>query len=1574
MMEDLRKFVFQPIDWRYNSETEKDDKECIITVGGVLENGEDIVCEIYNFKPHIVIELPQEIIRNEETIPIIWTEQLYEKIYNWMRELISDKSDKNQKNRPVKYEILENVKVYQQQRQGNFIKIYFMTHISMAGFRRHFEDKIDDEYVSHSIYCGIFQTVFPAGTFKLHETNINPLIKFIVKQKIIPSGWIEVTEYIPGGSIGCTANERKFSHAIHDCYVYAEDVHPADDKVDSTFRPNIKVMSFDIECFSKNFNSKMPDPSILENEVYSIGACIANIVDQVHSYKTYILSLENPPDVPGVIMLRFKTERDLLIGFGKFIRDNENPYIMLGHNILGFDWDYLIKRAKLAINDCYSQFAEFTKMIDEEADCTKLSWNSKAYQNMVFKYMNPVGRLNFDLMVEAERQGYRLKSFALNSLGEKFLGEFKKDLPYRHQFMIYFLIIRTRRIKSLKKCRKLVKKTIKQDECMDENMNITEIGEWKAKLLDCSADTFRSVIKEGHSLLLEYLKQDVILPMKIFHKMNMWTGAQQASNIFRVPIEYLQTRGQQIKVLAQLYALTSEESTILGFKQYEQQYDWNIQGALVQDIIKGYHKHVLTYDFTSLYPRIIIAFNISYDSFVEDLNVDPETVHIIDWVEHKFCGCPEDPKNGKKGKNDRILCSKNENIGTEHEGHFRFQFKKVVIIRDEKGNIIERRYEGLFPRFLRNLLTKRKGIKKQIKLINKWVYSTDFGSKAVKEKIGNWVVGGDEIESYTKHCSTAQISKEDLEFIREILPKTIYNKPILTKENVYSLLITVVVLDKKQLAVKISANSGYGGLGTETSALCFKPGAACTTAMGRKLITKGIEHTRKSFTAEKLSEIFEHKIDIGFQLVYGDSVMGDEPLLLQNSKGEIEIKTIAELGEESGWIEYCDEKDSDFKPLDSVASNRREKQKSYVTYDVWANGKWNPIKKVIRHKTNKKIFRVSTNRGVVDVTEDHSLLNQNLEKIKPGECIVGETKLSHSYPTFENSEYIPVNKIIDWLYKYENNEYEHFTIEERSAYFDGVFYNNVVPIISILNSHDTNIYLNFFVGYLSTCNYIIDNEQIRFPSLGKLCTAQLYYLVKFLGYNVRVELKEEVKDVYWLTCTIVAEKTVLTDVYELSKNEEEFVYDLETEDGIFQCGVGEIQVKNTDSFMGCFPALTISESWKMIDHIQKELDSGIFPEPIHLEFECMYGKYFQLSKKCYVSWMMEPKVKNVIDDDVKNNWMITDKLQKGVVSSRRDNCRYTTYGFDKLMEMAINDVKTKYEMRNYVADYAYQLMSKGVETKDLIVTKGVGNLEDYEKEDEEGNTTLTNQGHIKLAAKMMHLRGEDVQNTRLQFMFIKRPSEKIRFVDLKQEHVIEDATYYKNKFRKLGLEPYYLYYLTHTIESHFDKILDYKYKPTTIYCEKIVDKLEKEREVLESKIHYSKLCFLNNLLVPVSQFIKIPFLNKDPIKYKLYRQTFLITEHVKVIEQQLNLKSGELDRYIHLLKQRHSANIIKRIQDIYGFTQHGGGERGDKENNHVMIDGTYTKKLIKAHVKYRNVVKDLNKKFVCLNFVDPFKE
>jgi len=58
----------------------------------------------------------------------------------------------------------------------------------------------------------------------------------------------------------------------------------------------------------------------------------------------------------------------------------------------------------------------------------------------------------------------------------------------------------------------------------------------------------------------------------------------------------------------------------------------------------------------------------------------------------------------------------------------------------------------------------------------------------------------------------------------------------------------------------------------------------------------------------------------------------------------------------------------------------------------------------MRHKTTKRIFRVLTHTGVVDVTEDHSLLNIKGEKITPNDCVIG-TELLHSFPKFEENNF-----------------------------------------------------------------------------------------------------------------------------------------------------------------------------------------------------------------------------------------------------------------------------------------------------------------------------------------------------------------------------------------------------------------------------------------------------------------------------------------------------------------------------------------------------------------------------------------
>src|SRR5690606_25834617 len=63
-------------------------------------------------------------------------------------------------------------------------------------------------------------------------------------------------------------------------------------------------------------------------------------------------------------------------------------------------------------------------------------------------------------------------------------------------------------------------------------------------------------------------------------------------------------------------------------------------------------------------------------------------------------------------------------------------------------------------------------------------------------------------------------------------------------------------LDKRQLSYKISANSMYGALGVQRGYLPFMPAAMCTTAMGRKTITKAIECIQTRYNGK---------------LVYGDT-------------------------------------------------------------------------------------------------------------------------------------------------------------------------------------------------------------------------------------------------------------------------------------------------------------------------------------------------------------------------------------------------------------------------------------------------------------------------------------------------------------------------------------------------------------------------------------------------------------------------------------------------------------------------------------------------------------------------------
>ncbi len=148
------------------------------------------------------------------------------------------------------------------------------------------------------------------------------------------------------------------------------------------------------------------------------------------------------------------------------------------------------------------------------------------------------------------------------------------------------------------------------------------------------------------------------------------------------------------------------------------------------------------------------------------------------------------------------------------------------------------------------------------------------------------------------------------------------------------------LLDIKQSALKVLTNSFYGYTGWTLARWYCRECAEATTAWGRHCIKKSI----------KIAE------DMGFDVLYGDSVSGDT--VVYTNKGMKKIKDLFErVDYRIGDREYYIPKDLKVLTIE--------------------NGKavFKPVKYVMRHKTKKRMFRVwLSNTWFVDVTEDHSLM------------------------------------------------------------------------------------------------------------------------------------------------------------------------------------------------------------------------------------------------------------------------------------------------------------------------------------------------------------------------------------------------------------------------------------------------------------------------------------------------------------------------------------------------------------------------------------------------------------------------
>ena len=176
-----------------------------------------------------------------------------------------------------------------------------------------------------------------------------------------------------------------------------------------------------------------------------------------------------------------------------------------------------------------------------------------------------------------------------------------------------------------------------------------------------------------------------------------------------------------------------------------------------------------------------------------------------------------------------------------------------------------------------------------------------------------------------------------------------------------------------------------------------------------------------------------------------DSVTGDTPLLLQNKENDFEIKTIDDIS--SNWIT---------KP------NGKE-ESTNTNFKIWTDNGWTKIIKVIRHKVAKKIYRVLTHTGIVDVTEDHSLLKKDGTEVAPKDCVIDQ-ELLHSFPKFnEHKIDIPDN-----LDKLSVKDLWKISQKIKIQYYQTIEKNKLIQLI---NNYKNSHFIN-----LNTINKITEQE------------------------------------------------------------------------------------------------------------------------------------------------------------------------------------------------------------------------------------------------------------------------------------------------------------------------------------------------------------------------------------------------------------------------------------------------------------------------------------------------------------------
>ena len=826
-----------------NNDDTKDKSVYVIRCFGATKEGVSVACKITGFKPFYYIKVPSNFNKIKLHHFLSYIESSY--------MLKSFKCPLVKENGKHKSCVVEKKDLFgfRNGKKYKYVKLVFSSYSALLKSRWMFKKPVSIKDV----------TVSPTK-FKLYESNFEPFMRYCHIKDILMAGWIK----LPKGKYHFTQDTATTQLEVsidRKCMVSLKETREI---------ANFLQASWDIEVYSHD--RTFPDPKfkiksgggngseyIYPNEIFQI-ATTYRYTNEKDTLIKHLLTLKkcNKIDDPNVIVEECKTEKELIKRWVEMI-SKMDPDIFYTYNGDSFDCMYLTERAVLLglLNvKTYGTkqkksgyfFKMLSRMTETEADIKKEVFSSSAYGDSEFNRIYIPGRLNYDLLIHYKRGMKKYSSYKLDSIASEILKENKHDVSAKEIFDYY--------------------------EKGDPE-KIKQIG--------------------------LYCIQDTALLQKLVDKQLILTNIMQLANVTFVPIGFLTTRGQTIKVFSQLLRKSRQMDFLVPHTNFNEDsfpiyikckdphpFSEELDNKLYIDINVG-KSQLGNSKMTKITGRIS---EIIDDTLFVVLS-DTELVHEIFNVKYTY--------KHKDYSVSRIF-SKDDAVEDSFTGATVLEPQTGIYLDD---NVAVLDFASLYPTIMisRNLCYSSFVLDKNylgIKDVNyeriKWDDQIEYKLRQTCEAIGKSGKSKGQVcgkpaffeikngeKNFDYYCrihdpekktrsSDEKYQKKDVSYDYTIVQPhidsetgAVVNKGVLPAllEELYSERKRVKremaqaakdgnkllesILDSTQLAIKVSLNSTYGFLGRGQGNLILKELGSIVTAVGRMLIEQSKEYAENEF-------------------------------------------------------------------------------------------------------------------------------------------------------------------------------------------------------------------------------------------------------------------------------------------------------------------------------------------------------------------------------------------------------------------------------------------------------------------------------------------------------------------------------------------------------------------------------------------------------------------------------------------------------------------------------------------------------------------------------------------------------